>query len=270
MKGLLTYYGGKQKLAAIINEIIPPHTLYAEPFCGGAAVFFYKRPSPVEVLNDSNHELINFYQVIHDDYYSLHEEISKTLHNRQSHQHAWVVYNYPELFSRVKRAWAVWVLSSQSFASSLDGSWGFDITDNTTSRKIQISKYEFSEQYARRLERVQLENSDANYIIRSRDTVDSFFYCDPPYFNSNMGHYRGYTQHDFEMLLATLSRIKGKFLLSSYPSRILQQYAGANHWHQESYEQVVTVNIKSGKGKSKTEMLTANYPMKRLNQLLLF
>ena len=60
MKPPLTYYGGKQKLARQIVSMIPEHRLYCEPFFGGGAVFFAKPPASVEVINDTNGELINF------------------------------------------------------------------------------------------------------------------------------------------------------------------------------------------------------------------
>lgn len=43
MKTPITYWGGKQNLAALILSIIPDHTTYCEPFFGGGAVFFGKR-----------------------------------------------------------------------------------------------------------------------------------------------------------------------------------------------------------------------------------
>jgi DNA adenine methylase len=271
MKSLLTYYGGKQKLAPLINTLIPPHQLYCEPFVGGAAVFWIKRPSEVEVINDSNGELINFYHVVKHNYDALIAMIHDTLHHRKQHTHAWVIYLNPELFSTIQRAWAVWVLATQSFASRLDGSWGFDLEYNVTSKKIFNSRDEFTRLYAQRLEQVQLENKDALYIIKSRDASFTFFYCDPPYYNSDMGHYKGYTKRDFFHLLKTLAEIEGKFLLSSYPSPMLQAFTKRYGWHQRSIEQTVTINMKSGKGKPKTEMLTANYVLEPfIPQLLLF
>jgi hypothetical protein len=77
---------------------------------------------------------------------------------------------------------------------------------------------------------VQIECTDALRIINSRDSKDSFFYCDPPYFNSDCGHYDGYSKDDFENLLKQLSKIEGKFLLSSYPSDILSDFINANNW----------------------------------------
>lgn len=270
MKTPITYYGGKQKLASVIIELIPPHTLYAEPFSGGAAVFFSKRPSAVEVLNDLNGELINFYRVIKNQFDELIAEINDTLHSRRLHKHAWVIYSNPELFDPVKRAWAVWILSSQGFSGKLDNVWGYDISADSTSRKIYFNKTEFTEAYNRRLEKVQLEHADALYIIRSRDSKESFFYCDPPYFNSNMGHYKGYMKKDFEDLLQLLSTIEGKFLLSSYPSKLLEEYTLKYGWSTLTFEQLVSVNVKTRGDKKKLEVLTGNYPLEQQQQTTLF
>ncbi|HLZ88579.1 MAG TPA: DNA adenine methylase [Puia sp.] len=262
LKTPITYYGGKQKLVPYVLPRIPKdHKLYAEPFCGGAAIFFAKDPSEIEVLNDTNRELMNFYRVVQNEFSALEKEIRISLHSRDQHRKASVMYNYPDMFSEVKRAWAVWLLSSQSFSSMLDGSWGFDKTENRTTKLIQVKKERFTEELAIRLQNVQLESADALYVIRSRDSADAFFYCDPPYYNSDMGHYDGYTVEDFEMLLNTLAAIKGRFLLSSYPSPLLLRFAKKKKWHVFSIEQNVSVNAKSGYLKRKVEVLTANYKM---------
>ncbi len=259
MKTPISYYGGKQKLAKTILSIIPAHILYCEPFIGGGAVFFSKPASNVEVLNDTNKELINFYSVVQNKFVDVERMIRATLHSRRLYEDARTVYANPHLFDEVKRAWAVWVLSSQTFSSMLDGTWGYDKKDNTTTAKIHNKKSLFTEDLAIRLQNVQIECADALYIIQSRDTADSFFYVDPPYFNSNCGHYDGYSAEDFEALLRLLSGIKGKFLLSSYPSDLLASYAAKNGWHSRSIEQAVSVN--KGYGKKKIEVLTANYQM---------
>lgn len=261
LKTPISYYGGKQKLAAKIISLIPKHILYCEPFLGGAAVFFAKEQSQVEVINDTNKELINFYRVVQNEFVSLEKEIRISLHSRDLHRKASVIYNHPDMFSEIKRAWAVWVLSCQSFSAQLDSSFGFDLSKNTTTKKIINNRDRFTEDYAIRLQNVQLEAADALYVIKSRDTENSFFYCDPPYFNSDCGHYDGYSIDDFENLLKVLAALKGKFLLSSYPSPILLAYAKANGWHMWSVEQGVSVNNKSGYIKRKVEVLTANYPI---------
>lgn len=259
MKTPLTYYGGKQTLAPLIISMIPAHVLYAEPFTGGAAVFFNKVASEVEVINDTNGELMNFYKVTRDKFKPLQKMIRETLHSRNAFRQAEVVYNNPDLFDEVKRAWAVWVICSQSFSAKMDGPFGFDKNASTTSKRIFNKRTNFTNDYSKRLEQVQIECADALYIIQSRDHENAFFYCDPPYIGSNCGHYKGYTAADYEALLENLSLIKGKFLLSSYPSAMLDSFTCKNHWYSVKKELYVTVNMKAGKPKRKTEVLTANY-----------
>lgn len=259
LKTPVSYYGGKQKLCKKILGLIPEHRLYCEPFIGGGAIYFAKPKSEVEVINDTNGELINFYRVVQRDFVSLEKEIRISLHSRDIHRKASVVYNNPDMFSEIRRAWAVWVLAHMSFSSMLDGSFGYDKAKGTTTKKISNAREAFSEELAIRLQLTQIECTDALRIIESRDTPDAFHYCDPPYFNSDCGHYDGYTQADFEALLKVLSKVQGKFLLSSYPSPILSDYAATNGWVQERIEMDVTVTAKSGKRKVKTEVLTRNY-----------
>ncbi|QZT36681.1 DNA adenine methylase [Halosquirtibacter xylanolyticus] len=47
-----------------------------------------------------------------------------------------------------------------------------------------------------RLQNVQIECTDALRIINSRDQEEAFFYCDPPYFNSDCGHYDDNTNNE--------------------------------------------------------------------------
>lgn len=258
----ITYYGGKQKLVNKILPLIPEHNLYAEPFVGGGAVFWAKQKSNIEVINDTNRELINFYEVVQNDFVDLEKKIRISLHSRSLHKDATVINGNPHMFTRLDRAWAIWVLASQSFASMLDGSWGYDKAKSTTSKKIRNKREGFTEEYSIRLQNCQIECTDAIRIINSRDTEGSFFYCDPPYFNSDCGHYDGYSKEDFEVLLNTLSKTKGKFLLSSYPSDILKEFKDRFNWYQIEFKQ--QVSVAKGKRKPKTEVLTANYDIHSL------
>lgn len=260
----ISYYGGKQRLVTRILPFIPEHKLYCEPFLGGAAVFFSKNQSQIEFINDTNKELINFYKICRNRFHELASLVRITLHSREDHDSAWIIYNKPHLFDEVRRAWAVWVLSTQSFSAMLDGSSGYDTTDNTTTVKISNKREQFTEQLAMRLQNAQIECADALYIINRCNQVDSFVYADPPYFNSCMGHYDGYSAQDFENLLDTLKGFKGKFMLSSYHSELLSKYVKANKWYQWDIEQNVSVNAKSGYKKRKVEVITSNYQFEAL------
>lgn len=272
LKTPISYYGGKQNLVKTIVPLFPNHTLYAEPFVGGGAIFWAKKPSDVEVINDVNRELINFYEIVQNEYVELEKMVRISLHSRSLHNDATVIYNNPHMFTRIKRAWSIWVLAAQSFSSMLDGHFGYDKKKGTTSGKITNKRNSFTEEYSIRIQNVNIECTDAVRIINSRDFKDAFFYCDPPYYNSDCGHYNGYTLDDFETLLKTLSRIEGKFLLSSYPSDILNQYTKEFGWNTMKLEQSVSVANNHGKPqKKKIEVITTNYDMTNpKNDLTLF
>jgi DNA adenine methylase len=260
MKTPLSYYGGKQTLAPIILGLIPKHRVYCEPFLGGAAVFFAKEPAKVEVINDSNGELINFYEVLKQDFTSLEKEVAISLHSRKKFHQAEVIYANPEMFDRVKRAWAVWMLANSSYGCMLDSSWGYDRTGGT-SKKLHHKREAFTIDYAIRLQKTQIECCDALRVIRSRDTPDAFFYIDPPYVGADQGHYDGYSQEDFDNLLALLETIKGKFLLSSFRNAALRDCIKRNGWHTVEIELICTMTNRSSHPRNKVEVLTANYPI---------
>jgi len=256
----ITYYGGKLNMLKHILPLVPEHRIYTEAFFGGGAVFFAKNPVESETVNDRFGMAVNFYEVCKTDFEKLRSRVESTPFARDAYTVAWTVYRMPHLFEdKVFRAWAFYVATNMAFACSV-GSWGFDRYGKRP-KAFRNKKMLFDESIAERLEHAQIENNDALKVIGSRDAEDAFHYVDPPYINSNQGHYGGYTETHFKALLDTLSSIKGKFLLSSYPSGILDTYVQKNGWHTKSFEKPLSAHkTKAGaKRQRKTEVLTANY-----------
>jgi D12 class N6 adenine-specific DNA methyltransferase len=52
------YFGSKGRLAPWIASLLPAHHTYVEPFAGSAAVLFAKPPSPTEILNNRDGDLV--------------------------------------------------------------------------------------------------------------------------------------------------------------------------------------------------------------------
>lgn len=258
----ISYYGGKINLLKEILPLIPNHRIYTEAFFGGGAVFFAKEPVESEIINDTNGMVVNFYEVARSDFQALKSKIESTLFARDAYTIAWVAYRVPHLFdNKVFRAWAFYVATNMGFSCKI-GSWGYD-RYGKRAKAFLNKKLRFDEKISERLERVQVENNDACKVIQSRDAKDAFHYVDPPYINTNQGHYGGYSEADFRNLLETLSNIKGKFLLSSYPSEILDQYIKKNRWHTKTFEKPLSASngATQKKRKRKLEVLTANYPI---------
>lgn len=261
MKTPISYYGGKITLLSKILPLIPEHTIYTESFFGGGAVFFAKEPAESEIINDTNGMVINFYEVVTSHYHWLKKKIEGTLSARDVYADAWVMYRKPYLFGKKQRAWAFYVATNMGFACKI-GSWGYDKYGKRP-KSFRNKKMRFDESVPKRLELVQVENNDACKVITTYDADDAFHYVDPPYYNADMGHYDGYSKADYIKLLDTLSNIKGKFLLSSYPSDILDEYSKKNGWYTKNVDKPLVAsngaNIK--KRKRKIEVLTANYPI---------
>ena len=264
MKTPITYYGGKQKLASTIIPLIPKHDIYIEPFAGGGAIFFLKEPSKSEIINDLDSMIAIFYRVLKDNYQELKKKINATIYDRATHKFAMCVRSLPHWFTDLQIAWAFFTLTGLGFSGTLD-SFGC-YTQGRKARTFQNKKQSFSCDLAKRLEGVQVECTDALALISRRDTEASFFYCDPPYISTIQGHYKGYTLEMYKQLLDQLAGLKGQFLLSSFPTDVLDEYIQKNGWYSIEIEQIKSASRNpDGTKKRKIEVLTANYSLQSLN-----
>lgn len=265
MRPPITYYGGKQNLLDEILPLIPKHECYCEPFFGGGAVFFAKKPAKVEVINDFDDDLIVFYRQIKNNFNALNDKIQDTLHSRKAKIEAVEILKDKFNQTKLNRAWALWVIINQGFAKTkgLNYNWIFSATANQAIT-IDTKKKQFH-MYKKRLEKTSIECWDILKVIKNWDSPNTFFYCDPPYVSSNCGKYIQYTEKQFFEFLDKISQIKGKFLLSTYPEKKLFRYRKKYNWNFKDIKQKVTTS-KAVAGKEKTECLTWNYEIKE-NQL---
>lgn len=257
MKTPITYYGGKQTMLKHILPLIPLHKVYTEAFCGGAAVLFAKRPSEAEIINDLNMDLTTFYWVAKVNYQELKTEVDKTLHSRDMHIHATHILNYPQFFTQAQRAWAVWTLCKISFASRIDGSFGYDF-EGSMPKMLANAKDELTEQLCARLEKVTIENRDALKVITCYDSLNTFHFVDPPYINSDCGHYEGtFNEQNMEDLLKLLEKVKGKFMLTMFPLPMIEEYANKNSWIIHRIER--TISAAKTYRRKQEEWIICNY-----------
>lgn len=83
MKPFVKWAGGKRQILNRINEFIEDSIVkgssftYIEPFLGGGAVFFDRKPNKA-IINDLNSDLINAYEIIKSDkYLDLIDELDR-------------------------------------------------------------------------------------------------------------------------------------------------------------------------------------------------
>ena len=257
----LSYYGGKQNMLKHILPMIPHHEIYVEPFAGGAAVFFAKKPCKVEVLNDTNDRLITFYRVLKTKFDELNTMIQGTLHSESDYYRAKDIYQNQGNYTDVEIAWAVWVQCNMSFGNKIEGGFAFN---DGRKKRAWITKGQFYKK--ERMDNLNLELSHTYFFSRSffelpelYNNPEAFYYIDPPYLNSECGHYGGWTEEDEKSLMKWIEKINGKFLLSGYPNKIRDSFIDKNGWNYKEIEQTLSVSGKDNKGKKKIETLIWNY-----------
>lgn len=210
MTGPLSYIGGKNRLAKRIIALMPEHTTYVEPFAGGAQVLFHKTPSEVEVINDLDFDVVNFFRVCQWHYEELVRYLRFCLVSRKLHGlHA---NSDPATLTDVQRAGRFFYLLKNSFGGLiLKQQYHYGVVQNPNYNPERIP--EIIEQTHRRLARVQIESLPYEEVLEKYDRPATLFYLDPPYWQRKLYRFN-FTNQDFVNLDRRLKTIRGRFILS--------------------------------------------------------
>jgi DNA adenine methylase len=263
----LSWYGSKSGLAERITSLLPPHIRYIEAFCGSAAVLFRKKPSQIEIINDIDAEVVNFFRVLRDDQQS--EQLRKLLeHTPYARDEFDFCRENPDSDDLVEQARRFFVRCRQSYAGIVDAHWSFSLTSNRASQFN--SPIEQLEAITHRFRKVQVENTDFRRLLKKSDLPDTTIFLDPPYLLSEDGgpahgavrKYRHtFSADDHVDLLEIITGFKNaRVLLSGYRTKLYDQHLGK--WKR--YEFPVRVNAAlvptSGERSTKrTESLWCNF-----------
>lgn len=250
MKPPISYYGGKQRMSSKIVPLIPRHTVYVEPFAGGAAVFFAKPWPKVtntnhyrEVLNDKDKRIINFYQQLRDNGQALCDKLALTPYSEAEHKTAKDL----DCEDKLEAARRYYVNVQQSFSNVLNSGWRRQIFSRN-SATTWANKVNQLPDYIDRMASVYIASDDALKIIKQWDSPQTFFYCDPPYPRADQGHYNGYTIADFQALIDTLKNVQGSFILSNYDQ---PQATIPEDWERFEFEAQASSRGRGGYDRSK-------------------
>lgn len=273
----IKWHGGKSYLASWIISNFPnrdTYTHYNEPFAGGLSVLFAHNPEgKSESVNDLNSELTIFWQVL------AHEELAGRFFKAMS-----CVPLGNLSFEQSKALTEAPITCYESFAGmALHRASAFFIryrqsrqglgkdyaTPTTRTRRgmnenvsAWLSAVDGLPEAHERLRRVEVRNMDAIKFIEQYDHKKALFYCDPPYLHETRVTKNDYAcemgKEDHERLLSCLSSIKGRFLLSGYPSQLYKDFSGKQGWRL--VEKQIDNKASGKKSKEiKTECLWMNY-----------
>ncbi|OZI15153.1 restriction endonuclease subunit M [Sodalis-like symbiont of Philaenus spumarius] len=207
---ILPWIGGKRRLAKQILPRFPDHTCYVEPFCGAAALYFMKSPSPCEVINDINGELVNLYRVLKHHLEEFMRQFKWALVSRAMYQ--WLKITPTETLTDIQRAARFYYLQKQAFGGKVaEQSFGI-----ATTRAPRLNLLRMEEELSMahlRLSRTTIEQLDWATCIARYDRPHTLFYCDPPYWGTE-GYGVDFDLAQYEKLAGLMRDLAGKMIVS--------------------------------------------------------
>ncbi len=254
INSFLSWIGGKKSSRDIIIPRFPLYyERYIEVFGGGGWILFAKPPgNDIEVFNDANSNISNLFYCVREHSSELIENLRFVLNSREDFDRIKNIVNLKAEIGDVKRAAEFYQIIRYSYASGCDSFGG--------KPHSMWSNFPLIEQASRRLQRVVIENKDFEKLISAQDSEVSFFYCDPPYFNTE-SYYENvsFTSADHKRLRDVLSGISGKFLVSYNDcAEIRELYSG---YEMYSYERLNNICQRYDGGSMFGELLIANYDL---------
>lgn len=184
-----------------------------------------KPKSNVEVFNDIDKQLVNFYQIIRNQstLKKLLRLLSVTLVSRSDFEDA---LTYTE--DAVESARRLLIRNRQSF-SALGLRWSYSVKDSVGGSATTVRRWHASVQRLipvhQRFQQVQIENLDFRSVLKRYDTPETLFYIDPPYLKetrvSGSYHYE-LNEQDHIDLVQILMTLQGKVVLSGYANKLYE------------------------------------------------
>lgn len=207
---IIPWIGGKRRLAKSILPLIPAHDCYCEPFCGAAAIFFLKQPSPTEVINDINSELVNLYRVVRHHLEEFIRQFKWSLISREIYK--WLQDTPVQTLTDIQRAARFYYLQKLAFGGKVSSqTFG---TAATSPPRLNLLRIEEDLSTAHlRLARTCVEHLDWHRCIIKYDRPTTLFYLDPPYWQTE-GYGVPFPLDQYQAMADLLRTIKGKAILS--------------------------------------------------------
>ncbi len=273
---LFQYPGGKSHQFERIRSVMPQHTCFVEAFGGSGTITLNKKPSGVDIYNDLDSELVNFFAV----YRAAGEELCDWL---ETVPYSYEVYeDFADAFygpsnedpnrglpgepvtdnlvtpdeiehENVVRAGVFFTLRYMQFGAKYQSRAGFGRSKVNNEAEAFYNAKKKLREFIGCWDHVTIENVSYEKLIDTYDSESTLFYFDPPYISSE-DYYR---ESDFshQKFCKELTRIEGYWIVSydEIPSE-LEQY----HVSREKSTNFVGPGV-NGEGKETVETLVTNY-----------
>lgn len=254
INSFMAWVGGKKALRDEILARFPRnYKRYIEVFGGAGWVLFHKPPgNDFEVFNDFNGNLVNLYRCVREQPEALRNELRYMLNSRLDFEYMKGMLHSQAVLPDVRRDAYYYALIRYSYAAgtSTFGSQPHAMWNN----------FPLIESAAGRLQKVVIKNKDCVKLIRQYDRPESFFYCDPPYYNADQ-YYEAVSSDGFDHagLADALLGIKGKFLLSYNDCPEIRALYDRPGIVVEGISRLSNIAQRYENGKQYPELLISNY-----------
>jgi len=256
--------GSKAAIASWIVDHFPKHRVYCEPFGGTMSVLLAKPVSDVEIYNDINSNLVNFFTTLRDVPFDLIGRLAFTPAARSMYEDVLAKWREGKLSpDPVTRAYEWFILASQSFSGHLGTGWAHSRQGQSAAQRW-VNAVNRLYDVTTRIQQVQIESRPYQDILKAYDGLDTLFYVDPPYVMATEPYPEApkWDWPNFVGMVRLLQTVKGKVALSSYPNQFVDELLHKWRWDSigavKSSEGVTEVH-KIGKRQPATELLLMNY-----------
>lgn len=179
---VMRYPGGKTQLFSWIESHIKQHRTWVDVFGGSGVVTANKDPSKVEVYNDLDGDLVHFFETLRDKREELEEWLKGTPHSRELHKkYAGEFFSGYRPSDDVERAGRFFYLRFTQFAAKFDGVSGYNGGVKRSNANPLRDATQRLGRWQERFCNVQIEQLDFEELISRYDSVETLFYCGPPY-----------------------------------------------------------------------------------------
>lgn len=237
----IKWVGGKSRLRKQIIALLPAHTCYVEPFAGAAWILFGKPPSDVEILNDKEQELVNFFRVVKEKPEELIasfdlELVSRAEFNRLADLDLSTlndVQRAHRFYYIIMAGWGGELHYPRFQTSITDGGHGNRLIGALKTLRQRLQPIHD------RLRTVIIENLDWQECVDRYDRQGTVLYIDPPYPGNKCNYSHNMREWDaHNLLFERLKKTKCKWILSSYDKPEIR--------HQ--FEQSFIISVQSSSG----------------------
>lgn len=218
---------------------MPAHRVYVEPYAGSAAVLFAKRPAAIEIVNDLDDNVVNFYRVLRDREAELVRALRYTPYARQEYAAADLTEPGVDDVERARRFLVRCTQGHNAAGAGGRAGWSNGIRRNQSQAGTVVNLVDRLPQVAHRLRTVVIEHRDVTECIAAYDATYALMYVDPPYLASTRASRDDYRldvadEDEHRRLASVLRNYSGTVLLSGYPSPLYDELYG--DWWTASVE----------------------------------